>query len=51
MSYDGPYLIAEKLSDHDYRVQMNEEKKKKVFHYDKLKPYMGVHKPSWGITD
>ena len=51
MAYDGPFLVLEKLSEHDYLIQMNEEGKSKIFHYDKLKPYKGVNKPGWGQSE
>ena len=37
--YDGPYVVLDKLSDVTYRVQLAPNKKPKVIHHDRLKPY------------
>ena len=44
--YLGPYVVTEKLSDLNYRIQMNTKGDNKVVHYDKLKLY-GATPPKW----
>lgn len=41
-TYLGPCLIVKKVTDVDYGVLMDEKKKPRVLHHDKLKPYEGV---------
>ena len=48
MAYEGPYLVVHKVSDLDFCIELNKEDKRKVVHYNTLKPYGGSHFPAWG---
>ena len=38
--YEGPYVVLDKLSDVTYRIQQNPNRKPKIIHHDRLKPYL-----------
>ena len=47
-AFEGPYVVAEKLSKLDYRVYKDKDGRRSVvLHHDKLKPYRGQHTPQW----
>ena len=48
--WEGPYLIIKKLSDVTYRIQSRQRGKKKVVHFDRLKPYTGKPLETWGSS-
>ncbi len=47
LPYDGPYLVIQKLSDLDYRIQRELNGEKRLTHHDKLKPYNGQLTFKW----
>jgi hypothetical protein len=46
-SWEGPYLIVNRLSDVTYRVRGGLRAKLKVVHFDRLKPYLSEAVPEW----
>lgn len=42
--FDGPYLVIQRISDLNYRIQLDA---KWVVHHDKLKPYLGTRVIPW----
>ena len=38
---------AKRISDVLYRIQMTDNSKPKVVHFDRLKPYTGTDPPTW----
>ena len=44
--WEGPYLVSV-LSDVTYRIQRSRRAKPKVFHADRIKPYLGPALTSW----
>ena len=46
-SWEGPYLVISVLSDVVYRIQKSRKAKQKVFHSDRLKPYLGPPLERW----
>jgi ribosomal protein L21E len=45
--YIGPIVVINKINDWILEVQVNKEGKKRILHYDKLKPYTGQEVPKW----
>lgn len=45
--YAGPFVVKKKLSSQNYLVQFSADRKEKVVHHDKLKPYRGISEPKW----
>ena len=48
--YDGPFLVVEKLSDLDYRIQLDAKGTRKVVHHNKLKSYNGNIRLKWATN-
>jgi hypothetical protein len=48
-TWEGPYLIVDRLSDVTYRIQQSVKSKKKVVHFDRLKLYTGDSPPNWQV--
>ena len=46
-SYEGPYVVTQKLNSLDYAIQKEYKGKCTVVHHNKLKPYKGEHAPLW----
>ena len=46
-SWEGPYMIVNRLSDVTYRIKGGLRAKLKVVHFDRLKPYLGEVIPEW----
>ena len=49
--WEGPYLIQKKLSEVTFRIQLKPRGKKKVVHFDRLKPYEGRSLVPWDGTE
>ena len=49
--FDGPYLVVAMLSDLDYAIQREAQKRPRVVVHDKLKPYKGEIRFRWAKTD
>ena len=47
LAYLGPYIVTAVRGNVNYRVQLDEKGKSRVFHFDKLKKYQGVNPPKW----
>jgi hypothetical protein len=47
MKYEGPYLILKKISNQNYKIQIDQWGKTNVVHHDKLKPYEGTTEIPW----
>ena len=47
MTYEGPCVIVQKLSELDFRLQLDGEGRRRVVHFNKLKPYVGSSPPKW----
>lgn len=45
--YEGPYVVQEKLSATNFKVQIHKDGTTKVLHHNKLKPYEGVNPQKW----
>jgi hypothetical protein len=45
--YKGPVLILQKVSELDYKVQINQRGDTKLVHHNKLKPYQGKQTLPW----
>ena len=45
--FQGPYLVLQKLSDLDYKIQPDAKGKQKEVHHNKVRPYDGVHTLPW----
>ena len=45
--WSGPFIIARRLSDLLYEIQPRDENKKKVVHYNRLKPYREREELPW----
>ena len=48
--FQGPYLILQKLSVLDYKIQLDAKGKQKVVDQEKLRPYDGVYTLPWAST-
>ena len=48
--WKGPYVVIEKINDILYKIQLSPQAKPKVFHYDRLKKYLGENKPTWIVV-
>ena len=46
-SWEGPFLVIKRLSDVTYRIQRSPRAKRKVVHFDRLKPYHGTNGVNW----
>ena len=47
VSFQGPYLVLDRLGDLLFKIQLDEKGKQKIVHHDKLKPYEGLYVPPW----
>lgn len=47
--FDGPYIIANKLSPITFEIQVDVRGTKRMAHHDKLKRYEGDTPPKWAI--
>ena len=47
MKYEGPYLVLAKISNQNYKIQLNQSGNTRVIHHDKLKPYEGTRILTW----
>ena len=45
--YDGPFIVTEKMSAVNYKIQINSNGQEKLIHHDKIKHYEGVNIPKW----
>ena len=46
-AYEGPCLVAQKLSPVSFVLKTNNGQSERVVHHNKLKPYEGINVPSW----
>jgi hypothetical protein len=46
-SWEGPYIVLNRLSDVTYRIKGGLRAKMKIVHFDHLKPYLGEEVPAW----
>ena len=46
-TYEGPCLVAQKLSPVSFALKTNNGQSERVVHHNKLKPYEGTNVPSW----
>ena len=46
-SWEGPYIVLNRLSDVTYRIKGGLRAKMKIVHFDRLKPYLGEEVPAW----
>ena len=46
-TYEGPFLIKNKVSEINLLLQLDRSGKEKLVHHNKLKPYEGDHPPKW----
>ena len=47
--FDGPFVVQEKLSPINFRIQTHEDGSCKVVHHNKLKRYEGITPPKWVV--
>ena len=45
--YEGPYVVIERLSPVNFKIQVRQDGSAKVLHHNKLKFYKGDSPPSW----
>jgi hypothetical protein len=46
-TYEGPYVIIDKLNSLDYKLMKEPKGRQIVVHHNKLKPYKGDFSPQW----
>jgi transposase InsO family protein len=51
MSYEGPFVVKQSLSNVNFRIQLDRHGKEKVVNHNKLKPYEGTNAPKWLQTE
>ncbi|KAH3837373.1 hypothetical protein DPMN_110760 [Dreissena polymorpha] len=51
MSYEGPFVSMQSLSNVNFRIQLDRHGKEKVVNHNKLKPYEGTNAPKWLQTE
>ena len=48
-AYDGPFLVTRKISETNFKIQLDSQGKEKLVHHNKLKPYEGDNPPRWAV--
>lgn len=48
-TYNGPFLVRQKVTDIDFVIQLDKYGKEQLVHHYKLKPYEGDGPPMWLI--
>ena len=51
MSYEGPFIVKQALSNVNFRIQLDRHGKEKVVNHNKLKPYEGHNASKWLQTE
>jgi len=51
MSYEGPFIVKQALSNVNFRLQLDRHGKEKVVNHNKLKPYEGNNASKWLQTE
>ncbi len=49
-SYEGPYLVKQKVAEVNFILQTDKKVGQKLVHHNKLKPYEGTHPPKWILS-
>ncbi len=50
-TYDGPFLVSKKISEVNFKLQLDKQGNEKIVHHNKLKPYEGDQVPKWILKE